>query len=433
MWPWEKQMLTPNQKRPEFQEAEFKSLLSNLFRRAGLSICQQQARDSGVDIVVDSGDKHYVIEVKRAAEGRGDRLIPLLSQVILQVQTAAQQFSIPAIPVAIVAAPQIPNSVAQQVKQFAMRYAPGVGIGLLDSEGLRVFQGFGLEKFNSERLASASLALPGHDQSTAHLFSDAYQWMLKILLAPSIPESLLSAPRGQYQNGSQLARAAGVSPMTASRFIRHLSKEGFLDERSDWLRLVRIKDLMQRWSSASRGSAAEIPVRWIIPGDKNQLSSAVQSYVSWTEARSVKRRKSLKRRLIGDDPRICIGLFAAAGSLGVGFAHGIAQHLYLERSEPAALEQLGLSVENAERRPDVLIRIPRNEETVFRPVVRCGGAPVSDILQVWLDVSNHPAGGKEQADEIWKRALSTFLFRRRRVRRNESPKFLGAERVLHTN
>jgi hypothetical protein len=25
---------------------------------------------------------------------------------------------------------------------------------------------------------------------------------------------------------------------------------------------------------------------------------------------------------------------------------------------------------------------------------------------VWLDVSNHPSRGKEQADQIWKRALA---------------------------
>jgi hypothetical protein len=31
---------------------------------------------------------------------------------------------------------------------------------------------------------------------------------------------------------------------------------------------------------------------------------------------------------------------------------------------------------------------------------------VSDILQVWLDVGQHPSRGKEQADVIWKRILS---------------------------
>lgn len=393
----------------ESKEAEFESLLANLFRRAGWSIRQQQAPDRGADIVVDSGDKEYVIEVKRSAEGRRDRLVPLLSQAILQVQAAARRFSKSAVPVAIVVARHIPNSVAEQVRQFAMSHAPDVGIGLMDSEGFRVFHGFGLERFNSERLASARLGLPGQGQSPSHLFSDLNQWMLKILLAPNIPESLLSAPRGQYQNGSQLAKAAGISVMSASRFIRQLSSEGFLDERKGWLRLVRIEELMQRWLSSGPRSVPEIPVRWIIRGGKEQLSSAVQSYVSLQEAGRSKRRRSREVQLVGDAPRICIGLFAAADLLGVGFAHGVGQHLYLERPEPAALNRLGLSVEDAQRHSDVLIRIPENEEAVFRPVVRHSGVPVSDILQVWLDVSNHPARGKEQADQIWKRVLAPSI------------------------
>jgi len=34
---------------------------------------------------------------------------------------------------------------------------------------------------------------------------------------------------------------------------------------------------------------------------------------------------------------------------------------------------------------------------------------VSDILQVWLDVSNHPARGKDQANLLRKRVLSQIL------------------------
>jgi hypothetical protein len=32
--------------------------------------------------------------------------------------------------------------------------------------------------------------------------------------------------------------------------------------------------------------------------------------------------------------------------------------------------------------------------------------PVSDILQVWLDVAAHPSRGKEQAEQIRRRFLS---------------------------
>jgi len=46
---------------------------------------------------------------------------------------------------------------------------------------------------------------------------------------------------------------------------------------------------------------------------------------------------------------------------------------------------------------------------VFRGVVRHEGVAVSDIFQVWLDASNHPTRGKEQADQIWKRVLAPSI------------------------
>jgi hypothetical protein len=56
---------------------------------------------------------------------------------------------------------------------------------------------------------------------------------------------------------------------------------------------------------------------------------------------------------------------------------------------------------------DLFVRIPGNRESVFRGAVRKDSVPVSDILQVWLDVGQHPARGKEQADLIWRRILSS--------------------------
>jgi hypothetical protein len=42
------------------------------------------------------------------------------------------------------------------------------------------------------------------------------------------------------RSGRQLAEAGGVSAMSASRFLRQLSSEGFLDESKEPLRLVRV-------------------------------------------------------------------------------------------------------------------------------------------------------------------------------------------------
>jgi hypothetical protein len=102
-------------------------------------------------------------------------------------------------------------------------------------------------------------------------------------------------------------------------------------------------------------------------------------------------------------------LFAAADALGLGFVHGVPPHVYLEWLDDAVLRQLGLSIEDADRNPDAYIRIPANPEAVFRAAVVRQGLPVTDALQVWLDVASHPARGREQADQIRKRVLGPLF------------------------
>jgi hypothetical protein len=88
----------------------------------------------------------------------------------------------------------------------------------------------------------------------------------------------------------------------------------------------------------------------------------------------------------------------------------------LEQLDAVALDHLGLSTREAGGSPDAYIRIPENKEAVFRSAVQCNDILVSDILQVWLDVSNHPTRGKEQSDEIWRRVLAPSLLKGRRER-----------------
>jgi len=81
-------------------------------------------------------------------------------------------------------------------------------------------------------------------------------------------------------------------------------------------------------------------------------------------------------------------------------------YLYLERLNADVMKELGFSGNAEEKEADFFVRIPGNRESVFRGVVRKDGVPVSDIFQVWLDVSQHPARGKEQGDLIWRKILS---------------------------
>jgi hypothetical protein len=385
-----------------FRKAEFERLLADTFRKAAWKVTAAHRNHGKVaDLAVAKQKHRYAIEFKAASEGRGDRLIPLLAQVILEAHARKRSLNKSVSPLAMVGAPRISESVAEEAKSFASRYAPGIAIGLIDLEGLRVFQGPGLESLNAQREFVPRLLAPVQG-APAHLFSDLHQWMLKVLLAPRLPAKFLSAPRKEYRNASQLAEAAHVSVMSAFRFVRQLEVEGFLDSSRDSLNLVRVPELMRRWQAACLRPVRELSMRFMIRGDDHQFYQALHSYVSKSHPSAPSRSRQPKKPL----PRVCLGLFAAADALGIGFVHGVASYLYLERPSNEVIRQLGLEINDDGGAADVYVRIPSNREAIFRAVVERDGLPVCDILQVWLDVSSHPARGSAQAEEIRRRVLS---------------------------
>ncbi len=387
-------------------EDEFAQLVAELLREHGWKVLEQPGdKDLRADLVAERSGKKYVFEIKRASEGRRDRVIPLLSQAALEAAHLSNQLPGKSFPVAVVVANYLPEPIAEQAKASLRKLAPHVAVGLMDSEGLRSFSGFDLEFLDSERRPGSAVPSRKLRANAPQLFSDLNQWMLKILLAPAIPESYLSAPRGHYEGASQLAAASSVSVMSAFRFVEQFSKEGFLEQSSGRLRIVRAKELVNRWLGEGQKRNLEVPMRMILQRGKGALASALRSYISASDISPSQRRKS-RNDLRSKHPRACLGLFAAAGQLGVGFVHGAEPHVYLERMNQELLSLLGLSAKGADNQADVYVRVPVNRESVFRGVVLKDGVPSSDIVQVWLDVSGHPSRGKEQADLIYRRILA---------------------------
>ena len=390
---------------PRFDnEAQLGRIVASMFREEGWKVVEEP-RENNVapDFLVSGHGKKFVVELKRASEGRKDRVIPLLSQAALEAAYYSRVMPGHPVPLAIVGANHIPNSIAEDAKQFIRERATEVAVGVVDLEGLRLFAGHGLESLSSARRVQNDIRAPKVPSRAPQLFSDLNQWMLKVLLAPRIPEVYLSAPRGQHQGASQLAEAAGVSAMSAFRFVEEFSKEGFLESGSGVLRLVRLRELLNRWMAASQRRVLEIPMRWVLHRGKKALWNAVRSYRSDEGMALANPADQLS------SPRLCLGLFEAAEALGIGFVHGVKPHLYVERLSAGVLKDLGLSGNAEEEGADLYVRIPGNRESAFRGVVRKDGVPVCDILQVWLDVSLHPSRGKDQADLIWRKILSPAL------------------------
>jgi len=335
------------------------------------------------DLLVRKGAHAYVVEVKVASEGRSDRVIPLLSQAILQAQAYARGIK-GVRPLAIVMLEDAPQPLIERVRKFSENYAPGLAVGVVSRNGARFFLGDGLDDLNAVSL-HANKKQPYAQLS--NLFSDINQWLLKVLLAPEIPERLLAAPRGKIRNASELAAAAGVSVMSVSRFVQLLRQESFLDESSSHFKLVRRAQLFRRWRAASLRPSREMPMRFLISGS---LPKRLKNLVSSHQA--------------------CLGLFAAAEALHLGHVHGAPPYVYVKRLSGAVGEAWQELVPlSPGESAHLILRQAAVPRSLFNGAVLADGVKVSDVLQIWLDVSEHPSRGREQANLIEQKMLGQVM------------------------
>lgn len=335
-----------------------------------------------LDLLARRGRLAYAVEIKAAAEGRSDRLIPLWSQAYLQaLREARGKYE----PFAVVAAPRIAPKAAEQIMKFISEVAPNAAAGVFDFAGLRRFRGKHLEELDSD---PERRPLHGHvHHAPADLFSDLNQWMLKVLLAPEIPPNLLSAPRERYRDASQLARAAEVSVMSASRFVRQMEQEGYLERSGSHFTLVRREELFRRWQASADRRVKEVSMRYVLRGDPGAALL-----------------KLLKKG------RSVLALFAAAEQLNLGFVYGVPPYVYVPRLDVNVFGAWKNAVPAAPgEEPDVIIRQAPAVQSVFRGAILHGDVRVSDVLQIWLDVSSHPSRGQEQAELVRRRILGKVI------------------------
>lgn len=405
---------------PPLRENHALYQLMELFRGAKWHVVRQEG-SAFPDLVVRRGSHHYAVELKIAGESRRDRLIPLLAAAILESQAAVRRLP-GASPLAVVAAPRVPERMIAELLEYAERVASEVAVGIIDLDGRVEMRGAGLADLSSNVLRDeVKKSLPAASLPV-DLFSDANQWMLKVLLAPRLPASLLKAPRSPIPNGAELARIAGVSAPSAFRLVRHLHENGWLDE-GPRLNLVRVEELLRRWKAACVRPQHEYKMRWLLPGNPaEQLVQALRQYRAERAAlikKSVARehRERSERRVPLSEAeahvpplgRACLGLFSAAEALDLGHVRGVPQHLYMEHVDLDGLERLGLSAARVGEPVHVVVRRPRWPRSIFNSAVDRDGVLVSDVLQVWLDVAEYPSRGVEQAEQIWKRVLKPIV------------------------
>lgn len=379
--------------------------LSAAFRAAQWKVVPVSG-DRRADLLVAHGPRRYVVELKLAREPRKAEVQGALADAILQSKSAARAIS--AKPLAVVGASHISDAMAASVREYAGLYADGSAYGMADLRGRLELHGPGLSEVGRNPDADVSSRFPKRSgPSRVDLFSDLGQWLLKVLLAPRLPEKYLNAPRVEVRNAKHLAEVANVSIPHASRQVAQLRSEGFLDDSAP-LRLVRIRDLLEEWRAANRRLPLDIPARWLFPPQdpRKQLRDSIRK---WSKSRVERALLSMPAAWSPGSKRVSLGMFAACEALGLGFVSGAPLHAYAEDVSAHAFDELGLVIASSGESVDVFLRQPKYPEAVFRGAVWQDGLASSDVLQCWLDVSDHPVRGEEQAQHIWNRVLKPKL------------------------
>lgn len=361
----------------------------------------------GAEVELRKGQRALRLHLA-AASGRARRpvLRGRLADAVLRGAAEARESGGDAL--AVVAAPAISDPMAAELRDYMAHVAPDAAWGLVDDQGRFELHGAGLEEVQPAQDPPAapwsSLLRPSRAPNP---FSDLGQWMLKVLLARNVPVEWLSAPREPLRSGVELARQAGVSQASASRFLAALEASGHVDASSGAPRLVRIDALLDGWRRAVRRAPEQVYARFLLPSPdaydrlRGLLAQRARAAGAGAQSPDAAGPDAAGPGVAGPvGGRACLGLFAACRALGLGFVDGAPVHLLSEDLSPGALEKLGLMAVEHPAEAELEVARPRFPESVFRGCVLADGAPAADALQCWLDVSDHPARGTEQSEEI---------------------------------
>ncbi|MGU7771827.1 RpiR family transcriptional regulator [Burkholderia sp. MR1-5-21] len=343
-------------------------------KTGGWRMTEVEGPDHGGDVILTSDrGRSYLAVIKTFNEGRADRVTAFFAQALLEARAHAKQHKIR--PAILIWVGNASPSLIKRVVDFHTTYGDREPFAILSMDGTRFvqFPGLAISERPNEPTRSYS---HGRSAQPRLVFSDLTQWMLKLLLAADIKrENLIGAEAAYYSTATDLARAAGVSVMTATRLIHALKQEGFIETRP-FLTLVQRRKLANRWKAEYQTPARALPMKFLSPA-----------------APDVQLHKLLKKE--GG----ILGLFAAASALGFGHVQGVPPTVWVHHLMEAENWRPLRRAREGER-PDLILQQPGFPQSLKRGAIICDGMWVTDVIQTWLDVSAHPARGAEQAAEL---------------------------------
>jgi len=304
---------------------------------------------------VQVGDirRYLVCEVKSVGEPR------YLHQAISQLRTLLA-----------VGDGAVPVVVAPRISEQGRRQCRDAGVGYIDLTG-NVFLEFDnvLIDRTSRQRPAAKL-----DAKSPDIFAPKSSRALRVLLEnPNTPWTLAS-----------LSEEAGVSLGLVHRVVNALTERGYVDKTRGAILLVRAGDLLDSWAERYRLDA----------GRDHTYYSFRRSFSEFaTDLEALARRSGLVYALTSH----------AGASLVAPFVRFTDVHFYY----PGDLETVttGLDLRPVEMGGTIHVLRPY-DAGVFYKAQRIGGASVVCNTQLYLDLFNYPARGREQAQFLRQQTMS---------------------------
>jgi hypothetical protein len=355
---------------------EFRPLYAfrDLFEGTRWRLTEIEGPENSGDVLLTSDPgQTYCAVLKSFNEGRADRLTGAFAQGLLEARSHAKKQQVR--PAVLIWVNSASPTLVDRLVDFHKQYGDGEPFALLAKDGTEYVDFPGLRRSERPDARTASYRT-SHSAPLRLVFSDLTQWMLKLLLAVDIKrDDMIGADAARYRTATDLARAAGVSKMTATRLVNALKEEGFI-ESGPFLALVRRRKLAERWKGVYQTPSLAVPMKFLSPAPaKDQIV------------------KLLKKE------HGTLGMFAAASALGVGHVHGVPPTVWVPNLMVAEQWRQVRRAREGES-PDLILQQPSFPQSLQRGTVLRDGIPVTDIIQTWLDVSAHPARGAEQAAEL---------------------------------
>ncbi|TCG03636.1 RpiR family transcriptional regulator [Paraburkholderia steynii] len=348
--------------------------LRSLFESNGWKVAEAAQADRVPDFVLsDRKGKTYHAVLKVSKEGRSDRITPLFAQALLEARAHAQKSHRPAV---IFWVEEATPSLLKRLQSFHLEYGNHEPFALIGAHGplYANFPGLAMD-WDSPNQVWMKVQFPLH-APPALVFSDSAQWMLKLLLASDLKrDGLINAPVSRYRSATELAHAANVSVMTATRLINALKAQDFI-ETAHTLHLVQRRRLAQQWKAVYHKTPVSVPMKFMTP-------AAPEAQLE---------------KLLRKEP-VVLGLFAAAHELGVGHVHGTVPTVFvMDLAQAQHFRGIRRALEGEQ--PDVVFQQHAFPRSMGQGAVMIGHRRVTDIFQTWLDVSSLPTRGAEQAEEL---------------------------------